>query len=95
MERSIDYPCTVVKSNTNNGTYVVKLPDVSGVVAKDSVESKSIDEAADVAETVLSKHGNYPTPSDLSYIARENPKADVRLLSLDLDEITRRRKESD
>ncbi|WP_164505838.1 hypothetical protein [Companilactobacillus zhongbaensis] len=92
LEKSIDYPCVIFKSNANNGVYTVNVPDVTGAVGKDSNEEKSIQSAVDDTEDILSHQGNYPTPSDLSSIAREFPQAEVRLMSLDLAEIVARRK---
>ncbi|WP_211334366.1 hypothetical protein [Companilactobacillus furfuricola] len=68
------------------------MPDVNGAVGKDSDEEKSIQNATDDTETILSHSGSYPTPSDLSSIAREFPQAEVRLMSLDLARIVALRK---
>lgn len=87
MANTIDFPVVIGTTGNTKGEYAARFPDVIGATCTADTEEQTIQKSKKVLLDRLRQMNHIPTPSDLTCVAREDPKTMVRLISVDLDQI--------
>lgn len=86
-EHLVSYPAILDDKDNEKGQYTVTFPDVPGAITDGEGIAQALINGADALGLVLYGEKEFPKASDIEDIRKNNPKAIVNYIAVDLDEI--------
>lgn len=86
-EHLVSYPAILDDKDNEKGQYTVTFPDVPGAITDGEGIAQALINGADALGLVLYGEKEFPKVSDIEDIRKNNPKAIVNYIAVDLDEI--------
>ncbi|WP_164505040.1 type II toxin-antitoxin system HicB family antitoxin [Companilactobacillus hulinensis] len=86
-KRLVVYPAIFDDSENKKDVYSVEFPDVPDALTYGNSLAEALDRAPEALGLSLYELKSFPKPSDANEVRKNNPKAIVNLVSVDLEKL--------